>query len=224
MATQELASLNESIGQVISGADELRLVQAKERDTRVRELERQHVATWSEMATLCIQVEDFQDWRLLGFESFGTWLRDAAPQSRSAMYAAMGILKALEGVEAKDLRQIPLSSAKVLASLPKRARTKSLIAKAKLEQPKQFRETVIEAHPDLHIESVQNWTFKFSKSQRKKVRMVLDMVKMIDAEELLDDDDLEDYEMSDEDAMEYALEAAAQCMKADYEKIKKAEG
>jgi hypothetical protein len=224
MATQGLENLSEAnFGQVVEQAGEMRLVQAKERDSRVRELERQHVATWSEMAELCAQVEEFEDWRILGFESYGLWLKDAAPQSRSAMYAARGLLQELKELPKETLRQVPLGSAKLLAKVPKARRTKKLLAKATTQRPSDFRETIQEQLPDLHIEGIQNWTFKFTKSQRKKARSVLDMVKMIDAEELLDDEDLEDYEMSDEDAMEYALEAAAQCMKADYEKIKKGE-
>jgi hypothetical protein len=205
--------------QVPEDVDEGRLAIATARDHRVRELEKQHVACWSEMAELVKLVEEQQDWRILNYQSFSSWLKSAAPQSRSAMYAAKGLLDELKDLPQEELRQIPLGNAKVLAAVPKRSRTKGLLTAAKTERPQKFRAQVDEKFPDLHLETVHNWTFKFKKSQRKRVRMTLDMAKILDAEEMLDDDALED-SMSDEEAFEEICEYYRDARESEFEQIK----
>jgi hypothetical protein len=179
----------------VDGISESRYALAEERDGRVRELERQHVSCWSEMAGLCQVIEEQEDWRILNFSSFNRWLLDAAPQSRSAMYAARGLLKELEGVETKDLRQIPLGSAKVLAAVPKRSRTKKLIQLAK-RPPREFKAHVQDNFPDLHIETSNRRSFEFKRSQEKIIDGAIAMVNILEAGEVT-----EEQEMSEEEAL-----------------------
>ena len=188
---------------------------ARERDHQVRELERQHVACWSEMAALCQLIEEMEDWKVLGFESYNRWLLDAAPQSRSAMYAARGLLKELQSVPKEQLREIPLGSAKVLALVPRRSRTKGLIAEAK-KVPREFKAHVQDKFPELHIESSSKRSFEFTRSQEKLVDDAIQMTSIVEAGEMTDDN------IPDEEAVCIWAKEYTENNRPTYEKIKKA--
>ena len=192
-----------------------RLALATERDYQVRQLERQHVACWSQMAELCRVIEEQEDWRILGYSSFNTWLLSAAPQSRSAMYAARGLLKELEGLETSDLREIPLGSAKVLASVPKRSRTQKLIEAAK-RPPSEFKANVQDKFPELHIESSSKRSFEFSRSQEKIINGAIEMANIVEAGEWTED------EMPEAEALSLICKEYIEHNRAGYLKIKKA--
>lgn len=193
-----------------------RMSLAVERDSRVRELERQHVATWSEMAELCQAVEEQQDWKLLGFPSYHQWLLDAAPQSRSAMYAARGLLAELKEIPIETLRQIPLGSARTLAMVPRARRGETIVLAATRARPKAFREAVVEKFPDLHIEADERMAFRMSRSQRKVVEGALLMVSVIEAGEVVDEPIL-----ADEEALTLICKGYLEENRERYEKIKR---
>lgn len=147
-------------------------------DERVRVLEKQHIACWSEMASSCLQVDNLSLWRSGGYSSFGAWLSDAAPQSRAHMYAAMGMVKELQDdVSVEDLRQIPMGSAKVLTKIPRRLRAKH-VENAK-KRPREFVKDVQTAHPELHIETEVPRHYAFTKSQAGKIDGAVELAKMM---------------------------------------------
>lgn len=167
-----------------------RLALAQERDRRVRELERRHVATWSEMAELCRLIDEQGDWKVLGFESYGKWLKDAAPQSRSAVYAARGILEELKEVPTDEIRQMALGSAKALAMVPASKRTRELVRRATQERPQAFTATVQAKHPELHIETTMPRKFKFEASQSMVIDAAMLMANILETGELMDEPEM----------------------------------
>jgi hypothetical protein len=155
-----------------------RLVLFSLHDERVRELEKQHVASWSEMAEICLLIDGNSEWRIGGYRSFGAWLESAAPQSKAAMYAAMGLVKELrQDVSEGELRQIPLGSAKVLAKMPRRLRKRN-IENAK-KRPREFVKDVQAAHPELHIETEVPRQYAFTASQADKIDGAVELAKML---------------------------------------------
>lgn len=194
-------------------ADRLHL--AKFRDNRVRELERQQISTWSEMAELCTLVEQQGDWKILGFDSYGQWLVDAAPQSRSTIYAARGILSELKEIPQEELRQIPPGNAKVLAKVPKAKRTKSMLQKAKEQRPAAFTAHVQEKHPELHIETLVPRKYKFEASQSTIIDAAMLMANIIETGEVI-----EEIQMAPEALLEKICVDYMGTNRALYEKIK----
>lgn len=195
--------------------DVARLTLAQTRDGRVRELERQYIATWSELAELCRLIEEQQDWRALGFESYGKWLINACPHSRSAVYAARGLLEELKELQTADLREIPLGSAKTLAKIPASKRTDVIIAKAKSSKPAEFVTHVQEKHPELHIETEVPRKYKFDASQAKVIDAAITMANILEAEAMV-----EGPMMADEVALEKICADFMRRHQAEYEAIK----
>lgn len=185
-----------SIESRIVEAESSKLALAALHDARVRELEKQHVACWSEMAELSLVIRDNQEWEMLvrekpvicetcgavactEFHSFNAWLLDAAPHSRSAMYMAMGLREELQDVPKEDLREIPLGSAKVLAKMPKKMREQPATIKAAKKQPREFVKHVQETAPELHIETSSPRAFALTASQERIVEGALQLVRLL---------------------------------------------
>lgn len=177
-------------------AESNKLALAALHDSRVRELEKQHVACWSEMAELSLVIRDNHEWEMLSrekpvicetcgavacteFHSFNAWLADAAPHSRSAMYMAMGLREELQDVPTKDLREIPLGSAKVLAKVPKSRRKDRETIKAAKKKPREFVAHIQQTQPDLHIETVAPREFKFTGSQEQVIDGAIELVRLL---------------------------------------------
>lgn len=139
---------------------------AQGRDRRVREIERQMAASWSELAEIAIQIRDREEWRLLNFGSFNHWLADAAPRSRAMIYSAIGLLEELKDVPIADLREIGIGNAHILKKLPRTSRTRSdVLEAAKTLPPRSMLATVIETYPNHHLEEIATQKFKFTVSQ-----------------------------------------------------------
>lgn len=192
---------------------------AKEHDSRMRELERQHTATWSEMADIAMLVRDNREWEPLGFHSFNDWLKSAAPHSRAAIYAGMGLVSALGDVSKADLAQIPQSTAKVLKALPKSMRRKaSVIQKAKDLSPRKFVSEIQQSAPELHIEKIHKRAFAFEDSQEKVIDAGIEMANMLEVGYLSDERPL-----SDEAALERIVAEWMQTQQLLYDAIQNGE-
>jgi hypothetical protein len=187
-----------------------RLSLAKTRDARVRELERQFKSGWLELADLCIAVEEFEDWKVLGFSSWNKWLMDACPTSRSMAYLAMGIRKELRDIPDEDLKQIPIGNADMLKISSKAARSdRKLLEAAKTLPPREFVSQAILASPDHAIEHFLPRKFKFTTTQGKNVQAAIDMMRIMSEEDI-----------SDEEAIEYIAANWMLANQAEYESRK----
>jgi hypothetical protein len=200
--------------------EEKRIQLAKDHDHRMRELEANHIATWSEMASIAIAVRDGREWELLKFGSFNQWLHDAAPQSRSHIYAGIGLLEELrQDVSKQDLKRIPQTTAKVMVLMSKRQRqSKRVLEKAKTLAPREFIADVRDSMPELHLEKFTARRFNFSKSQDKIIEAALAMANVLEVGNILA---AEHREMSDEQAMEKICSDYMLSHQGEYEAIAK---
>lgn len=150
-----------------------------ELDGRVRNIEQRLKETWVELSSLCIKVQDEELWREGGYASYGQWVTNACPFSRSYCYAAVGARRELADVPEDDLKEIPLGNAVVLQRTPKNRRKPALIEKAKSQVPRKFQQTVEDSVPEAHVEVITIHRFRLTRSAGKILRAGLDMWRML---------------------------------------------
>jgi len=144
-----------------------RLEMFTELDKRARSIEAQNKATWVELAEICCSVRDNRLWQDGGFQSFGEWLKDACPTSRSLAYLAIGIREELKEIGTSQLKKIPLGNANILRDTPKHRRNGHLLEAAMMQPPREFLGTVIEHSPESHLERKHCHKFRLTQSQTK---------------------------------------------------------
>jgi hypothetical protein len=185
----------------------MRHAQAAQRFVRAGELDRIYVSTWQEMGFLALEAEKNEDWVLLRYTSFGSWMQAAFQRSRSVVYAAWGAVKELQDISSEDLASIEHSTAHVLKKIPKRLRTADpiLIQDAKHMTTEEFTAKVAKKYPDLHIEIRVRKAWKFEESQMKAVTAAIDLVKLFHPEISRDEDAVEvlasEYLLSNQQAL-----------------------
>ena len=141
------------------------LERAQARDSFVRAFEQQF-SNWVSIAKCCCDVERDRDWEVLGYESFGKWIANAAPRSRAYLYLVIGRYKELvPDIPEAELREIPLGSAGVLKQLSSSVRRQSKIRQAAKRKPSELRQVLSEIAPQQHIEALEPRTLKFTESQ-----------------------------------------------------------
>ena len=181
---------------------ELKRQLATEHDARMRELEAQQIATWSEQAEIATLVRQNREWELIEIEvenakkkkvrrlctSFNDWVCNACPKSRAHIYAAMGLLASLEDdIPKEDLREIPQTTAKVMKALPSKDRKDpAILKKAKTMQPREFVGEMQRERPDLHIEAHVPRKFHFEASQEGVIDAAIAMADILEAGHWLD--------------------------------------
>lgn len=139
-------------------------------DSRMRDLELQIQSTWHECGTIGLWMRNIKGWEMLGFHSFNAWLLDAAPRSRSVVYAAVNALEELKDVPAEELREIAHSTVHVLKKLPKDVRAKPEVrAAAKTLTTKEFTRKMKKENPNLHLEQFISREFRFTESQEEAI-------------------------------------------------------
>lgn len=197
-------------GQVEVTEGDLRAATFIELDTKARKIEEKLKSTWVELGALCIEMRNGSYWKEGGFHSFHSWLQSALPCCRSWAYMAMNAYEELRDVPEEELKQMPLSNAEILKTLPKSRRNDpEILQVAKSRPPREFRPHVIAAVPDTHLETIAEMKFKFTKSQAQAV------LAFLEAWRLLHPDDT----YTDEDVLE---ESAADWMLAHQDEIMKA--
>jgi hypothetical protein len=138
---------------------------AEARDSFVRAFDQQF-SNWLTIAKCCVDVEREKDWELLGFESYGSWLKDAAPRSRSYLFLVTGLYKELSpDIAEKELEQIPLGSASILKQLSSKVRKESKIRLAAKGKPSELRQVLKKCAPEQHVETLEVRTLRFTESQ-----------------------------------------------------------
>lgn len=165
-----------SIGEVEMTA----LEQAQAYDRRMRDLEVTISQTWFEAGQIGIYMRNSKGWDLLGHHSFNAWLKDAAPKSRSVVYAAINALEELQDVPAEDLKEIAHSTVHVLKKLPKQMRSNPAVREAaKNLSTKEFSRKIRAEHPELHLEKYLKEEFYFENSQQKVVDEAIEKAKAV---------------------------------------------
>ncbi len=150
-----------------SSEEQLRKELADVHDLRMKELEKQNVSNWVEMAEIAVMVRDNNEAPLLGYESWADWLQFAAPQSASAVHESIRILEQIgDDVPREDVRQMPKGNAKVVTFLPQSDRQDpEWIKKAQTLKPKKLVAEVQRKRPGLHIEDLVPRKLGFSYTQ-----------------------------------------------------------
>jgi hypothetical protein len=153
---------------------------AEARDAFVRAFDEQF-SNWVSIAKCCVDVERDKDWELLGFESFGKWITDAAPRSRSYLYLVIGRYKELApDIPETELSQIPLGSAGILKQLSPAVRKESKIRLAAKGKPAELRQVLEQEFPHQHVESLVEKHLKFPLSQWEKIETAYETYKLTD--------------------------------------------
>jgi hypothetical protein len=153
---------------------------AEARDSFVRSFERQF-ADWSEIARVCCQVEQDKDYLLLGFHSFGAWLIEAAPRSRSYIYLVMGRYKELSpDISDAELAEIPLESAGVLKQLSSGVRRQSKVRQQAKGKASDLVVAIQKDFPDQHVEGIVERKLKFTTSQWQRIELAYEIFKVQD--------------------------------------------
>jgi hypothetical protein len=173
---------DESISLRERSIPQCRIDLAKERDARARELNAQFRSSWVELGSLCATVKEQEDWKVLGFHSWTAWLQDAVPAAASTAFLAVQIRESLKDMTDEELSELPIGSAKVLASVPKRSRTKKLMDAAK-ESPAKCKALVQDEMPELHIESTCKRRFEFTRSQERIIDEAIEKASVIESGE-----------------------------------------
>lgn len=184
MAVQALTpQMSVGIPQMVSEEDSVTTFDRQalffELDGRVRNIEQRLKQTWLELSNLCIAIQDGELWKEGGYASYGQWITNACPFSRSYAYAAVGARRELADVPEADLKQIPLGNAVVLQRTPRNRRQHALIEQAKQQPPKEFLATVVEDIPESHLEEITIHRFRLTKGASKTLRAGLDMWRML---------------------------------------------
>lgn len=160
---------------VVQGEVEMTgLEKAQAYDARMRDLEKQIQSTWHECGEVGLWMRNSKGWEMLGHHSFNAWLLDAAPRSRSVVYAAINALEELTEIPAEELKEIAHSTVHVLKKLPKDVRSKPEVRKAAKEMTtKEFTRKVKRENPNLHLEEFEKREFRLTESQEDVIDRAL---------------------------------------------------
>jgi hypothetical protein len=145
------------MGTVLEAVEAVRTVTPEERaasrDAYIRSFERAFL-DWSGIAKVCIDMKRDRDWELLGFRSFGAWLTDAAPCSRSYIYTAIDLYHKLAAdIPAEELSAMPMGSAQLLTGVSTATRRDPKAKSAAKKGKRQLRKTMATDFPHEHIDA-----------------------------------------------------------------------
>lgn len=148
----------------------------------MKELEKQNVTNWVEMAEIAVLVRDNNEAPVLGYESWTDWLEFAAPQSAAAVHESIRILEKIgDDVPREEVRQMPKGNAKVVTFLPTSDRKDpEFIKGAKTLKPTKFVAEVQRKRPGLHIETMIKRKLGFSLTQSHIVDGAIAMYQVIE--------------------------------------------
>ena len=138
---------------------------AEARDAFVRAFDEQF-SNWVSIAKCCADVKRDKDYELLGFETYGQWISNVAPRSRSYLYLVVGRYEELApDIPDNELAQIPLGSAGILKQLSSKIRQSPKIRKAAKGKPSELRQVLKDSEPEQHVEALEVRTLRFTESQ-----------------------------------------------------------
>jgi hypothetical protein len=139
-------------------------------DHRLRELEAVWKRSFVERGMILLEFEQRELWKTLGFHSLGSWLTDAAPQSRSDCYAALQAVKELRDIPRAELAEIPRCNIGTLRRLSSNIRQNpEVLTAAKTLPEREFAAMIEVNHPNQHIETTRTLVFKLDSSAAKVV-------------------------------------------------------
>ena len=128
-------------------------------------IEKRRGTIWVRCGQICLEMKRGKLYREMGFSRFDQWTEARLKLHKSQVAVAMGTVEDLsEEVGADDLSEMTLNNAQVLRQIPAKNRKPDIIEAAKTQTERQFRDTVREKLPDLHIEQKVTLTFHLEDS------------------------------------------------------------
>jgi hypothetical protein len=153
---------------------------AESRDSFIRAFDAQF-SNWFAIAKCCVEMKRDKDYEILGYESFGKYITQAAPRSRSYLYLVIGRYEELApDIPEKELAEMSLGSAGVLKQLSPAIRRQSKIRQAAKGKPAELRQVLEQEFPQQHIESLVEKHLKFPLSQWEKIETAYETYKLTD--------------------------------------------
>jgi hypothetical protein len=107
---------------------------------------------WVRIGQVCLEVRKSGYHVELGFKTFREWMEERIGQRKSQIYMAMSALRELENdFTKKEIAEMTLSNASLMAKVPKSKRRK-LLKHAQKQTEKDFRKTIDKEAPGMAIE------------------------------------------------------------------------
>jgi hypothetical protein len=115
---------------------------------------------WYEQSRDAIAARDNEEWKTLGYKSFGAYLDEALGEGKSTIYLGMGTLEKLKEMPAEIVSQMSLENAATVAKLPEKERDAETVAAACTKPGKDLRSKVRKEKAHLHLDFSETVSFK----------------------------------------------------------------
>jgi hypothetical protein len=152
--------------------------QAFDLDLEVRELVREMDQVWLRVGRLCERCRSERLYQELGFERFDDWISDAVGWSRSRAYVAMRTARDLVPIRDAELDRMTMQNAEILSRVPK-SKQSALVEAAQTQTATEFRKTVEEIVPSLHIEENAHVEFWVPRSLAEVIDRCIEKAKAL---------------------------------------------
>jgi hypothetical protein len=156
--------------------------QAFDLDLEVRALVREMDRVWLRVGRLCARCRSELLYQELGFEKFDDWILDAVGWSRSRAYVAMRTARDLVPIRDAELDRMTMQNAEILSRVPK-SKQSALVEAAQTQTAREFRKTVEETVPSLHIEENVHVEFWVPRSLAEVIDRCIEKAKVLNESE-----------------------------------------
>jgi hypothetical protein len=156
-------------------------------DARLRQIERSHAQTFTELGIILVECEARQLWRHAvtsaceSPHSFSAWIVDCLPVSNGSAFAALRAAKQLKAIPSADREQIPRGNLETMSSMSETLATSpAIVSAAKSMKPKEFREAIERDHPEQHIEAKKPMRFYPERSGRQVIDYAIEIAMALE--------------------------------------------
>jgi hypothetical protein len=133
---------------------------------------------WLRVSRLCERCRSERLYQELGFERFEDWISDAVGWSRPRAYVAMRAARDLVPIRDAELDRMTMQNAEILSRVPK-PKQAALVEAAQTQTEKEFRKTVENTVPRLHLEGMVHVEFWVSRSLAEVIESCVEKAKLL---------------------------------------------
>jgi hypothetical protein len=175
-----------TLSAAVQTLDETPLERAQRRTGEAQVLDGMIKSAWAMVGMLCRDVRRDKDWEIVGYGSFPAWREDNLPFSKSLACDSEKMIGELDGWSDEEILEMPYSNAKLVTTkIPRSRQTPALKKAARTMKPEVFEQSVIDSHPDLHIERKAWMNLPLEESQKKIIKGALELYKEIEGDEFI---------------------------------------
>jgi hypothetical protein len=156
-------------------------------DARLREIERGHAKTFTELGLILVECESRELWKFAVAsngehpQSFSAWIVDCLPVSNGSAFAALKCAKRLKSIPFHDRSQIPRGNLEVMSCMSESVATSTqVVDAAKSLKPNEFLKHVETEYPMQHIESKRPMRFYPDATSREVVDYALEIAQALE--------------------------------------------